>query len=62
MQIAQDSSAASTALNAGVPGSSTPARGVYADYKVIRRNGAVVGFEPGKISVAVTKEIGRAHV
>jgi ribonucleoside-diphosphate reductase alpha chain len=24
-------------------------------YKVIRRNGAVVGFEPGKISVAVTK-------
>ena len=27
----------------------------YADYKVIRRNGAVVGFEPDKISVAVTK-------
>ncbi len=27
----------------------------YAQYKVIRRNGAVVGFEPGKISVAVTK-------
>ena len=27
----------------------------YAHYKVIRRNGAVVGFEPGKISVAVTK-------
>jgi ribonucleoside-diphosphate reductase alpha chain len=24
-------------------------------YKVIRRNGAVVGFEPAKISVAVTK-------
>ena len=27
----------------------------YVHYKVIRRNGAVVGFEPGKISVAVTK-------
>jgi ribonucleoside-diphosphate reductase alpha chain len=26
-----------------------------AQYKVIRRNGAVVGFEPGKISVAMTK-------
>ena len=24
-------------------------------YTVIRRNGAVVGFEPGKISVAMTK-------
>jgi ribonucleoside-diphosphate reductase alpha chain len=27
----------------------------YAEYKIIRRNGAVVGFEPYKISVAVTK-------
>ncbi|MBK8019589.1 MAG: ribonucleoside-diphosphate reductase subunit alpha [Betaproteobacteria bacterium] len=27
----------------------------YGDFKVIRRNGAVVGFEPGKISVAMTK-------
>ena len=27
----------------------------FAQYKVIRRNGAVVSFEPGKISVAVTK-------
>ena len=27
----------------------------YVEYKVIRRNGAVVGFEPTKISVAVTK-------
>jgi ribonucleoside-diphosphate reductase alpha chain len=25
------------------------------DYKIIRRNGAVVGFEPSKISIAVTK-------
>ena len=27
----------------------------YAQYKVIRRNGAVVGFEPPKIAVAMTK-------
>jgi ribonucleoside-diphosphate reductase alpha chain len=27
----------------------------YADYKIIRRNGAVVGFEPGKIAIAMTK-------
>src|SRR5438132_5863511 len=27
----------------------------YSEYKVIRRNGAVVGFEPAKISVAMTK-------
>ena len=28
---------------------------VYAQYKVIRRNGAVVGFEPPKIAIAMTK-------
>src|SRR6202007_1897560 len=28
---------------------------VFSQYRIIRRNGAVVGFEPGKISVAVTK-------
>ena len=27
----------------------------FADYKVIRRNGSVVGFEPAKISIAMTK-------
>jgi ribonucleoside-diphosphate reductase alpha chain len=27
----------------------------FSQYKIIRRNGAVVGFEPGKISVAMTK-------
>ncbi len=33
----------------------SPATTLYADFKIIRRNGAVVGFEPGKISVAMTK-------
>ena len=27
----------------------------FVEYKIIRRNGAVVGFEPPKISVAMTK-------
>src|SRR3954462_14271044 len=27
----------------------------YNEYKIIRRNGAVVGFEPSKISIAMTK-------
>src|SRR3954465_7235217 len=27
----------------------------YAEYKIIRRNGAVVGFEPSKITIAMTK-------
>jgi ribonucleoside-diphosphate reductase alpha chain len=27
----------------------------FSDYKLIRRNGSVVGFEPGKIAVAMTK-------
>jgi ribonucleoside-diphosphate reductase alpha chain len=55
MQIAQDSATATSSLSVGIAESNTPARGVYADYKVIRRNGAVVGFEPAKISVAMTK-------
>ncbi|HET7401840.1 MAG TPA: ATP cone domain-containing protein, partial [Usitatibacter sp.] len=33
----------------------SPAAERYADYKIIRRNGAVVGFEPDKIAVAMTK-------
>jgi ribonucleoside-diphosphate reductase alpha chain len=37
-------------------GSSSGANPVgLADYRIIRRNGAVVGFEPSKISIAVTK-------
>src|SRR5689334_10874599 len=37
----------------GEEGTTPPER--FADYKIIRRNGAVVGFEPDKIAVAVTK-------
>ncbi|HEV3010085.1 MAG TPA: ATP cone domain-containing protein, partial [Burkholderiales bacterium] len=55
MQIAQDSATATSSLSVSVSEANAQARGVYADYKIIRRNGAVVAFEPGKISVAMTK-------
>src|SRR5688572_9573529 len=55
MQITQETAAGAAALGARLPEAGSPARGPYADCKVIRRNGAVVGFEPGKITVALTK-------
>jgi ribonucleoside-diphosphate reductase alpha chain len=55
MQITQENAATVSTLGAALPESSSAARSAYADYKVIRRNGAVVGFEPAKISVAMTK-------
>src|SRR4029434_6748654 len=40
---------------AGEPGSAmTSSDPRFAQYKVIRRNGAVVGFEPAKITIAMT--------
>src|SRR4249920_617770 len=54
MQIAQDNATAARAPGAELPVEAA-ARSPYSEYKVIRRNGAVVGFEPAKISVAVTK-------
>ncbi|OGA66383.1 MAG: ribonucleoside-diphosphate reductase subunit alpha [Betaproteobacteria bacterium RIFCSPLOWO2_12_FULL_65_14] len=55
MQIAQDNATASAALGVSLPEAGSAARSTYSEYKVIRRNGAVVGFEPAKIAVAVTK-------
>jgi ribonucleoside-diphosphate reductase alpha chain len=55
MQIAQQGTAQTQAMGANAPGPSAAARLPYADSRVIRRNGAVVGFEPTKISVAITK-------
>jgi ribonucleoside-diphosphate reductase alpha chain len=37
------------------PASGRPDAVRFVDFKVIRRNGSVVGFEPGKIAVAMTK-------
>ena len=40
---------------AAEPASSATATAFLADFKVIRRNGSVVAFEPSKISIAMTK-------
>jgi len=55
MQIAQEDATASAALGVALPEASAGGRSPYSEYKLIRRNGAVVGFEPAKITVAVTK-------
>jgi ribonucleoside-diphosphate reductase alpha chain len=55
MQIAQENATASAALGVALPESSTGGRSPYSEYKLLRRNGAVVGFEPAKITVAMTK-------
>ena len=54
---AQTSSQPTRDHMAGDPGSAANANADprFAQYKVIRRNGAVVGFEPAKISIAMTK-------
>ncbi len=61
MQFQQSASAVGAAAATHIP-SSEPGSGIsgvqatsYSDYKVIRRNGAVVAFEPSKIAVAMTK-------
>ncbi len=55
MQTAQDISI-NPHVTPGAPATATPAEIVArGDYRVIRRNGAVVAFEPHKISVAMTK-------
>src|SRR3954462_7803790 len=55
MQTAQENTAAAPVAGVAIPESSNTGRSPYSEYKIIRRNGAVVGFEPGKISVAMTK-------
>src|SRR5687767_13204125 len=55
MQITQENAVAVSTLGAALPEAGGAARSPFADYKIIRRNGAVVSFEPGKISVAMTK-------
>jgi len=55
MQIAQQDTATNTALSVDVAESSPAARSAFAEFKTIRRNGAVVAFEPAKIAVAMTK-------
>jgi len=55
MQIAQESVATNPVRSANAAGAASAVQSDWSEYKVIRRNGAVVGFEPAKISVAMTK-------
>ncbi|OGA20701.1 MAG: ribonucleoside-diphosphate reductase subunit alpha, partial [Betaproteobacteria bacterium RIFCSPLOWO2_02_FULL_67_19] len=55
MQVVQNSAQYPAALTTENHEPQPPLGARYAEYKVIRRNGAVVGFEPAKIAVAMTK-------
>jgi ribonucleoside-diphosphate reductase alpha chain len=55
MQIVQENAAVIPGFGITLGEGTADGRSAFAHYKVIRRNGAVVGFEPAKISVAMTK-------
>ncbi|GAA4329927.1 ribonucleoside-diphosphate reductase subunit alpha [Pigmentiphaga soli] len=55
MQLSTPSARPAATQPAARPAAAPADNTAYTDYKVIRRNGAVVGFEPGKISIALTK-------
>ena len=55
MQIVQENATVTPGFGLALGEGTASGRPAYADYKVIRRNGAVVAFEPAKISVAMTK-------
>jgi len=55
MQIVQENATVTPGFGIALGEGTASGRPPYADYKVIRRNGAVVAFEPAKISVAMTK-------
>lgn len=51
----------STLVGRSVAPSSAPAASAYQGYQIIRRNGAVVSFEPNKIAVALMKAFLAVH-
>jgi len=61
--IASSPIRAGSALPAQAPAAarSAPAASAYSGYQIIRRNGAVVGFEPSKIAVALMKAFLAVH-
>jgi ribonucleoside-diphosphate reductase alpha chain len=50
-----------TAARVQAAAGAAPAASAYAGYQIIRRNGAVVGFEPNKIAVALMKAFLAVH-
>ena len=62
MRLSSDINPAAALANPPLLGEESGAEAErYADYKIIRRNGAVVGFEPDKIAVAMTKAFLAVH-
>jgi ribonucleoside-diphosphate reductase alpha chain len=55
MQLANETATSPTVPNLTIENETAVREPDYGQYKVIRRNGAVVSFEPGKITVAMTK-------
>ncbi|MCW5575480.1 MAG: ribonucleoside-diphosphate reductase subunit alpha [Burkholderiales bacterium] len=54
MQVAAESAQSRTVPQAA-PAEEAQREAAYAQYRIIRRNGSVVGFEPAKIAIAMTK-------
>ncbi|MDO8889274.1 MAG: ribonucleoside-diphosphate reductase subunit alpha, partial [Hydrogenophaga sp.] len=48
-------------MGSSTPASNTSSSSVFAQYQIIRRNGAVVSFEPSKIAVAMMKAFLAVH-
>ena len=65
MQTAQNTSPVTTSMPAfttsGVSGQHTASTNPFSNYQIIRRNGAVVPFEPNKIAVAMMKAFLAVH-
>lgn len=57
MQLVTGSEKLPPAADAGVSQAILAGRLIYPGTRTIRRNGAMVGIEPGKISVAMTKAL-----
>jgi ribonucleoside-diphosphate reductase alpha chain len=55
MQLATETAAPLPSADFSTPETGSTPDTQYAEHKIIRRNGAVVGFEPAKISIAMTK-------
>jgi len=55
MQLANHPPIPDSVAKFAVESASDAMQSRYSEYKIIRRNGAVVGFEPSKISIALTK-------
>ncbi|MFY9513645.1 MAG: ribonucleoside-diphosphate reductase subunit alpha [Rubrivivax sp.] len=61
MQAVQSSASETVAPVRAASNAVSAANSAYAGYQIIRRNGAVVGFEPNKIAVALMKAFLAVH-